>query len=66
MMVTLVYVVKRKWFSYSTQTLEQTYELPSSPKLTTEYKEIQNKSTGGEFDNNASEYSEIAMVEANV
>ena len=66
MIVTLVYVVKRKWFSSSTQTVGQNYELPFSPKLATEYEEIQNKSTDGEIDNNTSEYSEIAMVEANI
>ena len=66
MMVTLVYVIKRKWFSSSTQTPGENYELPLSPKITTEYEEIQNKSTGGETDNSASEYSEIAMVEANM
>ena len=66
MIVTLVYVVKRKWFSSSPQTLGQNYELQLTPKLTTEYEEIQNKNTGGEIDNNASEYSEKAMVVANV
>ena len=66
MIVTLIYVVKRKWFSSSTQTLGQMYELPLSPQITIEYEEIQNKSTGGEIDNSASEYSEIAMVEANM
>ena len=66
MIVTLVYVIKRKWFSSSTQTVGQNYELPSSPKLAAEYEEIQNKSTGGEIDNNASVYSEIAMIEANM
>lgn len=66
MIVTLIYVVKRKWLSSSTQTLGQTYELPSFPKITTEYDEIQNRSTGGEIDNNASGYSEIAIVEANM
>ena len=66
MIVTLVYVVKRKWFSSSAQTLGENYELPLSPKITNEYEEIQNKSAGGETDNSASEYSEIAMIEANM
>ena len=66
MIVTLVYVIKRKWLSSSSQTLGENYELPLSPKLTNEYEEIQHKSTDGEIDNNTSEYSEIAMVEANM
>nr|XP_022309504.1 scavenger receptor class F member 1-like [Crassostrea virginica] len=63
----IVYIVKQKWHSNttqssrenSTQSSRENYKIPTLPKQTDEYEEIRNKNTNGECDK-ASEYSEIA------
>ena len=55
----IVYIVKQKWHSNTTQSSRENYEIPTLPKQTNEYEEIRNKNTNGECDK-ASEYSEIA------